>query len=162
QGAVHAGDADRRQQGTDGRRNQTDQERHQGRHIGAQALHRLRDAEIPHHVLLGVPGHRPQRDDDDQENEGEGGEDEGEGNLVGGGGGGRGGGEKGEMRGEKKHPAAGAVTRTTSGGETTGAPPVPRGRPPPASRITGADSPVIADSSTDATPSMISPSPGMI
>ena len=34
-------------------------------------------------------------------------------------------------------------------------------RSPPASRMTGADSPVIADSSTLATPSTISPSPGM-
>ena len=40
-------------------------------------------------------------------------------------------------------------------------PPVTAERSPPASRITGADSPVIADSSTEATPSMISPSPGM-
>ena len=40
-------------------------------------------------------------------------------------------------------------------------PPVTAERSPPASRITGADSPVIADSSTEATPSMTSPSPGM-
>jgi len=33
-------------------------------------------------------------------------------------------------------------------------------RSPPASRMTGADSPVIADSSTEAMPSMISPSLG--
>ena len=39
-------------------------------------------------------------------------------------------------------------------------PPVTAERSPPASRMTGADSPVIADSSTDATPSMISPSEG--
>ena len=38
-------------------------------------------------------------------------------------------------------------------------PPVTADRSPPASRITGADSPVIADSSTLATPSAISPSP---
>ena len=41
-------------------------------------------------------------------------------------------------------------------------PPVTAERSPPASRMTGADSPVIADSSTEATPSMISPSVGMI
>ena len=41
-------------------------------------------------------------------------------------------------------------------------PPVTAERSPPASRITGADSPVIADSSTEPTPSMISPSAGMI
>ena len=40
-------------------------------------------------------------------------------------------------------------------------PPVTAERSPPASRITGADSPVIADSSTEPTPSMISPSAGM-
>ncbi len=39
-------------------------------------------------------------------------------------------------------------------------PPVTPDRSPPASRMTGADSPVIADSSTEATPSIISPSPG--
>ena len=41
QGAVHAGDADGRQQGADGRGNQADQQGHQRRHVGAQALHRL-------------------------------------------------------------------------------------------------------------------------
>ena len=40
-------------------------------------------------------------------------------------------------------------------------PPVTAERSPPDSRITGADSPVIADSSTEPTPSMISPSAGM-
>ena len=40
-------------------------------------------------------------------------------------------------------------------------PPVTAERSPPLSRITGADSPVIADSSTEATPSMISPSDGI-
>ena len=41
-------------------------------------------------------------------------------------------------------------------------PPVTAERSPPDSRMTGADSPVIADSSTLATPSITSPSPGMI
>src|SRR5215472_8844091 len=45
--------------------------------------------------------------------------------------------------------------------DKTRVPPVTAERSPPASRITGADSPVIADSSTDATPSTISPSDGM-
>ena len=45
--------------------------------------------------------------------------------------------------------------------ESTRVPPVTAERSPPASRMTGADSPVIADSSTEATPSMISPSPGI-
>ena len=40
-------------------------------------------------------------------------------------------------------------------------PPVTALRSPPASRITGADSPVIADSSTDAMPSITVPSPGI-
>ena len=40
-------------------------------------------------------------------------------------------------------------------------PPVTADRSPPDSRMTGADSPVMADSSTDATPSTTSPSPGM-
>ena len=41
-------------------------------------------------------------------------------------------------------------------------PPVTALRSPPLSRMTGADSPVIADSSTEAMPSMTSPSPGMV
>ena len=45
--------------------------------------------------------------------------------------------------------------------EITRVPPVTAERSPPDSRMTGADSPVIADSSTEATPSMISPSAGM-
>ncbi len=54
-----------------------------------------------------------------------------------------------------------AVIRTTMRSDRTFVPPVTADRSPPDSRITGADSPVIADSSTDATPSMISPSEGM-
>ena len=65
------------------------------------------------------------------------------------------------MRSRNDSPAP-AVMRTTMRSESTRVPPVTPERSPPASRITGADSPVIADSSTDATPSMISPSPGMI
>ena len=45
--------------------------------------------------------------------------------------------------------------------DRTRVPPVTAERSPPASRMTGADSPVMADSSTEATPSMISPSDGM-
>jgi len=44
--------------------------------------------------------------------------------------------------------------------ESTLVPPVTAERSPPDSRMTGADSPVIADSSTEATPSVISPSEG--
>ena len=45
--------------------------------------------------------------------------------------------------------------------DSTVVPPVTAERSPPDSRITGADSPVIADSSTEAMPSTTSPSPGM-
>ena len=51
--------------------------------------------------------------------------------------------------------------RTTMRSESTFVPPVTDERSPPDSRMTGADSPVIADSSTDAMPSTTSPSPAM-
>ncbi len=54
------------------------------------------------------------------------------------------------------------VTRTTSQSESTRVPPVTDEKSPPASRSTGADSPVMALSSTEATPSTISPSAGMV
>jgi len=54
-----------------------------------------------------------------------------------------------------------AVTRTTIQSERTRVPPVTAEKSPPDSRMTGADSPVIALSSTDATPSMTSPSAGI-
>ncbi len=53
------------------------------------------------------------------------------------------------------------VMRTMISSDSTRVPPVTAERSPPDSRMTGADSPVIADSSTDAMPSMISPSPGI-
>ena len=53
------------------------------------------------------------------------------------------------------------VIRTTIRSDSTTVPPVTADLSPPASRSTGADSPVIADSSTTAMPSMTSPSPGM-
>ena len=53
------------------------------------------------------------------------------------------------------------LMRTLIQSEITVVPPVTAERSPPASRMTGALSPVMADSSTDATPSMTSPSPGM-
>ena len=55
-----------------------------------------------------------------------------------------------------------AVMRTLIQSDSTVVPPVTAQRSPPASRITGADSPVIALSLTEATPSMMSPSDGMI
>ena len=51
--------------------------------------------------------------------------------------------------------------RTTSQSDSTRVPPVTALKSPPLSRITGALSPVIALSSTEATPSTTSPSPGM-
>ena len=54
-----------------------------------------------------------------------------------------------------------AVIRTAISSLSTRVPPVTADRSPPDSLMTGADSPVIADSSTVAMPSMISPSPGM-
>ena len=51
--------------------------------------------------------------------------------------------------------------RTTMRSDSTFVPPVTAERSPPDSRITGADSPVMADSSTEAMPSTISPSEGM-
>ena len=53
------------------------------------------------------------------------------------------------------------VIFTTMRSDSTRVPPVTAERSPPDSRMTGADSPVIADSSTDAMPSTTSPSPGM-
>ena len=55
-----------------------------------------------------------------------------------------------------------AVTRTTIQSDSTRVPPVTEEKSPPASRSTGADSPVTALSFTDATPSTISPSAGMM
>ena len=65
------------------------------------------------------------------------------------------------MRSMKVEPGA-AVILTLMASESTVVPPVTAERSPPASRMTGADSPVIADSLTEATPSRISPSPGMM
>ena len=53
------------------------------------------------------------------------------------------------------------VISTTIRSESTRVPPVTALRSPPDSRITGADSPVIADSSTVAMPSITVPSPGI-
>ena len=64
------------------------------------------------------------------------------------------------MRSRKVWPGS-AVISTTMRSDSTVVPPVTAERSPPDSRMTGADSPVMADSSTEATPSMISPSEGM-
>ena len=64
------------------------------------------------------------------------------------------------MRSRKLAPGS-WVMRTTMRSESTLVPPVTALRSPPDSRMTGADSPVMADSSTEATPSTTSPSPGI-
>ena len=64
------------------------------------------------------------------------------------------------IRSRKLSPGR-CVTRTTISSESTRVPPVTAERSPPDSRITGADSPVIADSSTLAIPSITSPSAGI-
>ena len=53
------------------------------------------------------------------------------------------------------------VMATTMRSLSTLVPPVTALRSPPCSRMTGADSPVMADSSTEAIPHTMSPSPGM-
>ena len=64
------------------------------------------------------------------------------------------------MRSRKLWPGS-CVISTTMWSHSTRVPPVTAERSPPASRITGADSPVIADSSTEAMPSTTVPSPGI-
>ena len=64
------------------------------------------------------------------------------------------------MRSRKVEPCA-AVMRTLIQSDSTRVPPVTAERSPPLSRMTGADSPVIADSSTEAMPSITSPSLGI-
>src|SRR6202050_5679099 len=64
------------------------------------------------------------------------------------------------MRSMKVDPCA-AVMRTRIQSDKTCVPPVTAERSPPDSRITGADSPVIAASLTEAMPSMTSPSEGI-
>ncbi len=64
------------------------------------------------------------------------------------------------MRSRNDWPGS-CVISTTISSEVTRVPPVTALRSPPDSRITGADSPVIADSSTVAMPSITVPSPGI-
>src|SRR6202171_5606410 len=64
------------------------------------------------------------------------------------------------MRSMKVDPCA-AVIRTRIQSDSTCVPRVPAERSPPDSRITGADSPVIAASLTEAMPSTTSPSEGI-
>ena len=64
------------------------------------------------------------------------------------------------MRSRKVEPGA-AVMRTRIQSDSTCVPPVTAERSPPDSRMTGADSPVMAASLTEAMPSMTSPSEGI-
>ncbi len=64
------------------------------------------------------------------------------------------------MRSRNEWPGSWVIS-TTIRSEVTRVPPVTALRSPPDSRITGADSPVIADSSTVAIPSITVPSPGI-
>ena len=65
------------------------------------------------------------------------------------------------MRSRKPSPGL-IETRILISSDNTRVPPVTPLRSPPLSRMTGADSPVMADSSTVAAPSITSPSAGMI
>ena len=65
------------------------------------------------------------------------------------------------IRSKKLLPGS-EVIRIFSQSDTMVVPPVTEQKSPPDSRTTGADSPVIADSSTEAMPSITSPSPGII
>ncbi len=65
------------------------------------------------------------------------------------------------MRSRKDSPGL-TVICTTSQSDSTRVPPVTEEKSPPASRITGADSPVMALSSTEATPSITVPSSGTV
>ncbi len=64
------------------------------------------------------------------------------------------------IRSRKDWPGSWVIS-TTMRSESTRVPPVTALRSPPDSRMTGADSPVMADSSTEAIPSMTVPSPGI-
>ena len=65
------------------------------------------------------------------------------------------------MRSRKPSPGL-TETRILISSDSTRVPPVTALRSPPLSRMTGADSPVMADSSTVAAPSITSPSAGII
>src|SRR3981081_2352658 len=65
------------------------------------------------------------------------------------------------IRSMKVEPGA-AVMRTLIQSDSTWVPPVTAERSPPDSRMTGADSPVIAASFTEAMPSTTSPSDGIV
>ena len=143
--AVHAGDADRRQQPADRGRDQADQQRDQHRDRDRRALAR-RSARC--RCENGSSVTRREQEDDRQR-------------------------RRAGCRARSRSASSGAwrprpsrscgrgrsrrgwrVMRTTSQSDSTRVPPVTALRSPPLSRITGALSPVIALSSTEATPSI--------
>ena len=109
---------------------------------------------------LGVDGERLQRHDGQQEDDREAGQQDVEGDLV-----------RGLLPVRALRPGRSCgrgsvspgfdVICTTIWSDSTRVPPVTAERSPPDSRMTGADSPVMADSSTEAMPSTTSPSPGI-
>ena len=142
--AIHAGDADRREEAADRRRDQADQER---------------DEDGSRRHALRVERERPKRHGRDQEDDRQA----------------RRAGSRARSRSGvfcRVAPSTSAIIRsrnvspgfdvisTTIRSERTRVPPVTADRSPPDSRMTGADSPVIADSSTEAMPSTTVPSPG--
>ncbi len=145
QQAVDAGDADGGKQSANSRRDQT---------------HEQRDNHGYGNVVMpGVERHRHQGHAGKQENQRESGQQDIERDFV------RvfcrsAPSTRAIIRSRKDSPGL-AVMRTTMRSDNTFVPPVTAERSPPLSRMTGADSPVMADSSTDAMPSITSPSPGM-
>ena len=83
EGPVHARYAYGGEKGADGGGDEADQKGDEGRHVGAEALERLLDAQVALHVVFRVPRHGPDRDHDDEEDKGEGGKEQREGDLVG-------------------------------------------------------------------------------
>ena len=145
QDAVHAGDADGREQAADRRRDQADEERDQDRRRRGAAPRRCakgRSVTVAIRKTIVRPASRI---------------------------------ESAISLGVfwREAPSTSAIIRsrnvspgfdvisTTIRSERTRVPPVTADRSPPDSRMTGADSPVIADSSTEAMPSTTVPSPGI-
>ena len=67
EGALHARYAYGGQKGANCRWNEAHEQCDQRRYVSPEALERLRDPQIAHHVLLRVPGHRPERNNNDEE-----------------------------------------------------------------------------------------------
>ena len=142
QGAVHAGDADGRQQSADGGRDQADEQRDEGRDgdIGPHIVVRRASASAQTMTKTSV---NPASRIVSAISFGVFWRDEPSTSAI--------------ILSRKLSPGR-AVTFTSMRSERTFVPPVTELLSPPASRITGADSPVMALSSIEARPSTISPS----